>query len=422
MPFELFLALRYLYSPRRGRAARVTSVAAILGIACGVAAYILASALAAGFRDEMQNKILRGTAHITVTPSSGVPDVDADFVRRTIEATEGVRHASLTTYLGALLIGETSNAYAVVRGVDPTSAHTLEELRRTLIAGHIEESFTRDAPPADDDSDASPIPVIIGAELAARAGLTPGAHAQIIAAESASQSNAQLPRINAVRVVGIFRAGLHDYDATWIYAPLAPVLKLGVTVGNPPHAPVISIETADVYRAPEVGARLRERLGANWKVVTWAEANTALFSALELERRTVGAIISLVSLIASLNILTTLVLLVSERRRHIAILGALGARGRSIVAIFVIEGATLGLLGALAGVLLGLCGCYIGNTYELIRLPPDVYSISTIPFHARAADVLLAAASALVISLLATIYPALIASRLRPATALRDEG
>jgi len=415
MPFELFLALRYLYSPRRGRAARVTSVAAILGIACGVAAYILASALAAGFRDEMQDKILRGTAHITVAPVSGAPIVNADYVRRTIEATEGVRHASQTTYTGALLIGETANAYAIVRAVDPTSTHTLEELRRTLIAGHIEESFARDASTADDNSNASPIPVIVGAELAAQTGLTIGAPAQIIAAEPALRSSAQMPLMVTVRVVGIFRAGLHDYDATWIYAPLASAVKSG-------NAPIISVETADAYRAGEIAARLRARLGADWKVVTWGEANQALFAALELERRTVGWLISLVSLIASLNILTTLVLLVSERRRHIAILAALGARGRSIIAIFVIEGATLGATGALAGVVLGLCGCYIGNAYELIRLPSDVYSIGMIPFHARPTDVLLAAASALVISLLATIYPARIAARLHPASALRDEG
>jgi lipoprotein-releasing system permease protein len=335
MPFELFLALRYLYSPRRGRAARVTSAAAILGIACGVAAYILASALAAGFRDEMQDKILRGTAHITVAPVSGAPIVNADFVRRTIEATEGVRHASLTSYTGALLIGETANAYAVVRAVDPTSTHALEELRRTLIAGRIEESFSREAPTSNAngvstsnaDSDAPPVPVIIGAELAAQTGLTIGAAAQIIAAEPALQTGAGLPRSNAARVVGIFRAGLHDYDATWVYAPLAPALSLGVSPGGAQRAPVISVETTDVYRAPETAARLRERLGADWKIVTWAEANQALFAALELERRTIGAIISLVSVIASLNILTTLVLLVGERRRHIAILAALGARG-----------------------------------------------------------------------------------------------
>lgn len=435
MPFELFLALRYLYSPRRGRAARVTSVAAILGIACGVAAYILASALAAGFRDEMQDKILRGTAHLTVTAAADAPIVNADFVRRTIETSEGVRHASQTTYTGALLIGETSNAYAVVRAVDPTSTHTLEELRRTLIAGRIEEAFSRDTinspdssqglratSTGSDNSDAFPMPVIIGAELATRTGLAPGAHAQIIVAESGVQLSAQLPRMVVVRVVGIFRAGLHDYDATWIYAPLAASLKLGVAGGNAPRAPVISVETTDAYRAGEIAGRLRERLGADWMVVTWGEANEALFVALELERRVVGWLISLVSIVASLNILTTLVLLVGERRRHIAILAALGARARSIVAIFVIEGATLGATGALAGIIIGLCGCLLGNAYELIRLPSAVYSISTIPFHAHTADVLLAAASALVISLLATIYPALLAARLRPASALRDEG
>lgn len=446
MPFALFLALRYLRSPVRGRAARVTSVAAILGVACSVAAYILASALAAGFRDEMQDKILRGTAHISVAPSTSATGANADFVQRKIATVEGVRTASRTTYTGALLIGETANAYAVVRAVDPTSAHALEELRRTLIAGRIEEAFTRDTataaaastesspavvvvretPTGDDNPNASPIPVIIGAELAAQTGLVPGATARIIAADSsviAADSSlrlgAELPRVTLVRVAGIFRAGLHDYDATWIYLPLASALTLGTSPGGAPLAPVISVETQDVYRAEEIALRLRERLGADWRVVTWGEANAALFAALELERRTVGWLISLVSIIASLNILTTLVLLVSERRRHIAILGALGARPRSIILVFVIEGATLGTLGALIGVALGLCGCLLGNAYELIHLPSDVYSISTIPFHPRASDVLLATAGALLISLLATIYPARTAARVRPGLTLK---
>lgn len=376
MPYELFLAVRYLRSRRRGRAARVTTFAAVVGIACGVAAYIAASALAAGFRDEMQDKILRGTAHVTVTAGEGAPTADARVILRAIETTPGVSRAALTTYYGALLVGADANAYAVVRGVAPNSPAMLDEVRRTLVAGRVAEEFTETL------AGEPPVSVIIGAELSARTGLAVGSLAQLVAAEPALRSPASAPRLTPVRVAGIFRSDLHDYDATWIYMPLHAAIEIGRGMGDDAATPpTISVETTDAYRVGEVAVRLRERLGAGWQVVTWEEANRALFAALELERRTVGAIISLVCVIAGLNILTTLVLLVAERRRDIATLAALGARPRNVMTVFLIEGTALGGVGALAGVVVGLALCHLGNRFGFVSLPPDVYAISLVPFH-----------------------------------------
>jgi lipoprotein-releasing system permease protein len=188
-----------------------------------------------------------------------------------------------------------------------------------------------------------------------------------------------------------------------------------------PTASAISLEVADIYNVTEVARSVRERAGGDFKTLDWQEANRPLFAALELERRMGLFVIGIIILLAALNITTTLVLVVAERRTDIATLSALGAGPRSIMLLFILEGAMLGALGAVLGIALGLLASFIGDRYRLVSLPADVYSISNVPFHARASDVALAALVAFILSLLATIYPARAAASLRPAEALRDQ-
>lgn len=448
MPYEIFLALRYLRMRRGRRVAQVTALAAAVGIACGVAALIVALALANGFRDELQDKILRGTAHLTLMRADGKPFREWREAVAGVRGVEGVVDASATRYDGALLSGGRGVTYTVVRGVDAGSARVLAEIRRTLVAGEVEELF-RPAPLVDDESvgdgddagepdrasvqesrnadagdgqsekDEPAAQAIIGEELAARTGLTRvGDEGWIVTGEKTPMPPGFAPRARRVRVAGIFRSGLYDYDATWIYLSLAAA---GEVAGAAETASVVSIEVTDIYAAGEVAARVRGKFGDAWTTVDWREANRPLFAALELERRTVALIILLIMVVAALNITTTLVLVVVERRADIAILGAMGAGARSIMCIFVVEGAVVGAVGALAGVALGLAACYLGDHFELARLPADVYSLSSVPFRPRAFDVLLPALVALLVSIVATIYPALAASRVRPAEALRYE-
>lgn len=435
MPYELFLALRYLYSRRRRPLARVTALAAIVGIAMGVAALIVALALSNGFRDEMRDKILRGTAHITLMRRDGQMMTDWRALLGRVRAVSGVTNASATTYEGALLSGPRGSAYAVLRGLDRESERVIAEVRRTLVAGTLEPLF-HDAPPpaesrAPSKSDAPAITsfdeapseaalpaVILGAELAERTGLQTGDVAQLISGEATLTPLGLAPRYRRVRVAGVFRSGLYEYDAAWVYLSLTTAADFA---GEPaPAASVISIEVADIYRVAEVNERLRLAVGADFTTVDWQEANRQLFTALALERRMGLIILALIILIAALNITTTLVLVVVERRSDIAILSAMGARARSIMYVFIIEGACVGLLGALAGVALGLILCFVGERYKLVSLPADVYSLGSVPFHPQARDVALAALVAFALSLLATIYPARAAARVRPAEALRD--
>ncbi|HYN24649.1 MAG TPA: ABC transporter permease [Pyrinomonadaceae bacterium] len=409
MPYELFLALRYLRSRRKRRLARVTSLVALLGIGLGVSTLIVALALATGFRDEMREKILRGTAHVNVMRADGRPISDYRNLSARIKTIPGVTGAAATSYDGAMLVGSRGVAYAVLRGLDRDSEQALNEVKDSVIEGSV-------AAIVEGKRKAEDLPsVLIGSELATRTGVRVGKIAEIISANT--NSGPVNPVKRNVRVAGILRSGLFEYDSTWIYLPLDVASEFS---GAPQSASVISLQLEDIYDARRVAANIRASLGNSYTTEDWEEANRPLFNALALERRMGLFIIALIILIATLNITTTLILVVVERRRDIGILSAIGADSKSIRAIFMIEGAIIGALGAVLGVFLGIVACLVGNRYQLVSLPADVYSITNVPFHPQAGDVLLAALVAFLLSLTATIYPARAAARVRPAEMLRD--
>ena len=385
----------------------MTSLVALLGIGIGVSTLIVALALATGFRDEMREKILRGTAHVNVMRADGRPISDYRNLSARIKTIPGVAGAAATSYDGAMLVGSRGVAYAMLRGLDRDSEQALNEVKDSVIEGSVAaivEGKAEDLPS-----------VLIGSELAARTGVRVGKIAEIISANT--NSGPVNPVKRNVRVAGILRSGLFEYDSTWIYLPLDVASEFS---GAPQSASVISLQLEDIYDARRVAANIRNSLGNSYTTEDWEEANRPLFNALALERRMGLFIIALIILIATLNITTTLILVVVERRRDIGILSAIGADSKSIRAIFMIEGAIIGALGALLGVFLGIVACLVGNRYQLVSLPADVYSITNVPFHPQASDVLLAALVAFLLSWTATIYPARAAARVRPAEMLRD--
>jgi lipoprotein-releasing system permease protein len=406
MPYEVFLALRYLRSRRSRRLARATSIAAVAGICMGVAALIVALALANGFRDEMKDKILQGTAHLSVVRADGRPIEDHAELGARLRAVAGVVSASATTYDGALARGSKDSGYAVLRGIEREGGQT-EQARRWLHEGSFGPLF--ESPLAG----AVTVPsAVVGADLAARIGVVVGDVVQVLPAnDSASVATRRL------RVAGIFRSGLFEYDSTWIYVAFDTAAAFA---GNTHVASVMSVQISDPDNVKQVAANVSQALGNTYTIVDWQQANQPLFSALALERRMGLFIIGLIIAIATLNITTMLILVVVERRRDIAILNALGATRAGVMLVFIIEGAAVGAIGALAGVVLGLVACLIGNHYKLVSLPADVYSISNVPLTPQPIEMLLAALAAFALSVLATIYPAHAASRLRPVEALRD--
>ena len=402
MPYELFLAFRYLRSRRKRRLARATSIAAILGICMGVAALIVAFALSNGFRDEMRDKILQGTAHLSVLRADGRPIENYAELGTRLRQVQGVVSASATTYDGAVARGPKGSGYAVIRGIENEGGQSTQA-RQWLSAGSFGPLF---------EPSPTIINAVVGTELAARIGVAVGEVFQIIPAnESAADP------MRRVRVAGIFRSGLFEYDSTWIYVAFDTATNLA---GNNHAASVMSVQVSDADNVKQVAAAVAQAVGNGYTTIDWQQANQPLFAALALERRMGLFVIGLIIAIGTLNITTMLILVVVERRRDIAILNALGATRTGVMLLFIIEGAVVGAIGAVAGVLLGFLACFIGNHFKLVSLPADVYSISNVPLIARPSEMLLAASIAFALSVLATIYPARAASRLRPVEALRD--
>ena len=401
MPYEVFLALRYLRSRRKRRLARVTSVVAVLGICMGVAALIVALALANGFRDEMREKILQGTSHISVLRADGRAIENYSELANKLKQINGVISASPTTFDAAIARGSKDSTYAVIRGIDQNSGQSTQ-LHQWLTAGKSETLFGMTCEPN----------VLVGSELASRIGVKVNDLFDIVPASESAGG-----RTRRVRVAGIVRSGLFEYDSTWIYLAFETASDFA---GNKHNASVMSVQVNDVDNVKPVAARVATTLGNGYTTVDWQQANQPLFAALALERRMGLFIIGLIIAIAAFNITTMLILVVIERRRDIAILRALGATRVGVMSLFIIEGAVVGAVGAIAGVVVGMIACLIGNHYKLVSLPADVYSITNVPLIVKPGEMLLAALIAFALSVLATIYPARAASRMRPVEALRD--
>lgn len=403
MPYEVFLALRYLRSRHKRGLARVTSIAAVLGICMGVAALIVALALANGFRDEMREKILQGTAHLSVIRTDGRAIENYSELASRLRQVEGVVSASPTTYDGALARGMKDSGYAVIRGIEKEGSQSAQ-VRQWVTEGSVGPLF--------EPTPATELPnALVGAELAARLGISTGDNFQIVPANDAKGTTRRLV------AAGIFRSGLFEYDSTWIYVSFEAASTFA---GNNHAASVMSVQVSDPDNVKQVVTNVSNTLGNSYTLVDWQQANQPLFAALALERRMGLFIIGLIIAIAALNITTMLILVVVERRRDIAILNALGATRTGVMLLFVIEGAVVGAIGALAGVALGLIACFAANYFKLVSLPADVYSISNVPLITQPGEITLAALIAFTLSVLATIYPARTASRMRPVEALRD--
>jgi lipoprotein-releasing system permease protein len=385
MSFEFKLAWKYFRS-RRKSLARFTAIAAIVGIAAGVASLIVAQALARGFADEMQDKILAHTPHVSVFLGDGGKIENWQELKTNLEKLENVKEVSATTYQSAFVIGADALSYAL--------------LRVQSSKFKVQSSET--------------IEVSIGEKLAEKLNLKIGDEIEIVVLKNQSE-----PKRVKVLVAEIFRTGLYEYDSTWIYISPENFAALdGEKIFTPTN---LNVSVRDVYKARETAREIEKIAGENFKVLDWQEANQPLFAALSLERKVSLAIISLIIFIAVLNITTTLALLVNERRLDIAVLRTCGARTKNLVSIFLLEGVLLGFFGIVFGVVSGLLACFAGNYFRVINLSAEVYSLSYIPFHPKFFNVLLIIFIAFVLCLAASLYPALKASRIKPLENLRAQ-
>ncbi len=387
MPFELKLALKY-FRARRKSLARFTSLVAVVGIAAGVASLIIAQALARGFSEEMQDKILGNTAHVSVFHNDGAEISNWRETKENLERTENVKEVSATTYESAIISSKDAVNYAVLR----------------VVSSQDKQLTINNRPPTTDIS--------LGERLAEKTNLKQGDEAEIITLENQSE-----PKRTRVHIAQTFQTGIYEYDSTWIRVSPEDFMRLK---GQSNFAPsVLNVSVKDIYKADETAKEIGVQLGESYNVVDWQEANQPLFAALSLERKVALAIISLIIFIAALNITTTLALLVGERRLDIAVLRTCGAKTRNLIFVFLFEGLFLGFLGILFGIALGLLGCFAGNRFKIISLSAEVYSLSYIPLRPNLIDILLIIFIAFLLCLSATIYPAFKASRVKPLETLR---
>ncbi len=423
MRLELFIALRYLLGHRKQAFIYLISLMSVLGVAIGVAALVIVLGVYNGFTTDIRDKILGANAHVIITgPELSAlhleeehemdsPDRLTAFLEH-MESVPGVAGATPFLYAEGMLSSPRGVKGIILRGVDPATAPRTISMLDKLISGSIEGLV-----PGEGNSR---IPgIIIGRELALRLGLVPGSRVNLLSPAGQKSASGFQPRIRPFRVAGVFQTGMYEYDSSLAYVSL----DAGRELLGLPDGQISGVEVTvdDVYAADRTAQALRQELGPGFGVRHWMEMNANLFAALRLEKIGMFIVLAMVVLVGSFSIVTTLVMLVMEKTRDIAILKSMGATRAMIRRIFMLQGVLIGLVGTLIGYILGIGLALLLQRYQFIKLPPGVYTLDHLPVLLNATDILIVGASAMVLCFLATIYPARQAAGLIPAEALRYE-
>jgi lipoprotein-releasing system permease protein len=400
MPFELFIALRYLLTRR-------TSLFSAIGVAVGVMALVIALALMTGLQGEMRDRILGATAHIYVWVTGGIGDYRAEVQK--LRQVEGVVGAGPVILDKALIMTERAQQFINLKGVDPSFEQNVTDVKRAIVSGRFEalSDAREDQPPG----------ILLGRQLAEQLGVAVGDRVSLITANGTLSPMGMMTRQRSATVVGIYSLGFLEFDAEYGVISLAFAERL---FGK--EAPdFIELRVADVYDAPAISAGIMEQLGSRYVAEDWADMNESWFSALWLEKMVISITIGLIVLVAALNIIASLIMLVMEKRRDIAILKTMGTASGRVTRIFMLQGLIIGIVGTSIGAALGYTLSWFLDRYRLIQLPMDVYQVSYVPFVVQPADFGVVVTTSVAICLVATIYPSRQAARLDPVQALRFE-
>ncbi|MGH9327689.1 MAG: FtsX-like permease family protein [Terriglobia bacterium] len=409
MQFSFFVALRYLKAKRRQSVISIITVISVVGVMAGVCALVVALAINNGFRQSLEQRLLGATANINLLhpADNAIPGYE-QLVNRLSHLPHVV--AAAPALYEEVLVSSHSRAEGIVlKGVDPAREVRIGDLLRHLQSGSL-KGLSETFPDAD--------PMIIGTELAKDLGVSVGDTVLITSPQGYLTPFEIVPKYRHFRIVGIFNSGFYDFDATWAFTNLGAAQRLFDLTNV---ASVIEFKIDNVDLAPQVAAVIQKAAGRGFDTTTWMEQNHSLFSALHLERLVTFLTVSLIVLVAALNIFITLAMMVMEKNREIAVLMSMGARKRQVWGLFTLHGVMIGAIGTALGLALGYGFSGLANHFRLIHIPPDVYALSYVPFLSRSTDGIWIAAMALGVSFLATLYPSLSAARLQPTEILRYE-
>lgn len=409
MRFELSVAIRYLKAKRKQTLLSVVSFVAILGFVLGVMALIIALALMTGFQQDIQTKILGASAHVMIYPAAtrGLPAANSimDIVRKE----PYVVSLSPVVYGKVMVYSAVGSNGIIIKGINPEQEKSVTELTASIQPAALQAlnggGDTREA-------------IILGSDLAESLRAHSGDLVTIVSPESMLSPLGLMPTFKKFRVAGTFHSGLYEFDNNWALVSTKAAQRL-FSLGN--SVTLIEARIKDLYNAQEVTNQLQSKLGSRYIVDNWINQNKSLFSAMKLEKIMLFITIALIVLVAAFNIISTLVMMVLEKNKDIAILMAMGCTSRQIMRIFMLQGVLIGIVGTILGAILGVSISWLMDHYRVIQLPLDVYYIPYLPFHIRTVDFMIITVTALLISFISTLYPALRASRINPAEALRYE-
>jgi lipoprotein-releasing system permease protein len=408
--FELFVARRYLQAHRKEKVISVITVISIAGVAAGVMALIIALAVNNGFRNTLQRNLLGAMANINVmskNPQDGIENY-RDIVAR-LKKFPHVTAVAAALYDQVYITGGPQATGAVLKGVDIDSELGISSALAHLKSGSIDRLR---------DLNADPPGLLIGARMVEDTGLLLNSRAQVRFSQGQLTPFGPAGSSRTFRVSGVFETGFFDFDDKWAYTSI-PVMQKALGIGDVVNQ--IELNVDDLDRSPEIAKEVEKAVGPKFTTTTWQERNKQLLSALTMERRVTMITIGLIELVAALNIFITLVMMVMEKYRDIGVLMSMGARRAQIRRIFMLQGVLIGVVGSIIGLVVGFALSYFANKYRWIPLSDAVYSMSFVPFEPRWIDAVWVPAAAILVSFLATLYPARNATRITPAEVLRYE-
>jgi len=412
IPYELFVAKRYLSAKRKTGFINLITYISVLGVTIGVAALIIVLSVMNGFESEVRSRIIGFDSHIRVRTYH---DEGMDSVGAVIQRIRGIPHvAGISPYIldkGMIQSGNRSDG-CLIRGADPRTLDQVSDLSRNIVYGTL--NLDRVERPGGERA----LPgIVLGRYLAERLYLEPGDVVTIFT-PTGIHSMLQMPPVKQFIVSGFFETGMYEYDNTYVYISISSaqeLFRLGGKVSG------VEIRLDDLYKANQVVSAIEKRLGFPYYPMTWFEMRKNLFSWMQLEKWAMFIILSLIIMVAAFNIVSTMIMVVMEKTKEIGILKSMGATSRGIMRIFLYQGAVVGFLGTALGLSIGYGLCWAQLKYKIFSLPGDVYFISVLPVKMDLQDFIQIGSAAVLICLAASLYPAKRAASLIPVEAIRYE-